>query len=199
MMAVAFLLFLIAGMAIATVVRQAQRTTAQKTLNEQLVSNKTLQGQVDKYSEAANRARTIDTVRSQVVIQLSYDVSWSRLVQELAVTMPADAFMTSFQGVSTALGSTAAGAPAPSGVVLAGVPSGGVTLHGAGLGFPSVAAWLQRVTEVRSLDNTWVTSAVKSPSSQGDVVLFTADANVAESARSNRLARELTLNQGVGR
>lgn len=201
LLAVVFMLVLIAGMAVATVVRQGQRTTAQRQLNEQLVANKTLERQVATYDETAARARTIDAVRSQIIIQLSYDVAWSRLLQELAVTMPSDAFMTSFQGVSTAPGSTAPGVPPvpPGTLVLAGVPSGGVTINGAGLGFPSVAAWLQRVTEIKSIDDTWVTNAVKSPSSQGDVVLFTAAANLTDSARSGRLNRELTLNQGGGR
>lgn len=201
LLAVVFMLVLVAGMAVATVVRQAQRTTAQRQLNEQLVANKTLERQVATYDETAARTRTIDAVRSQIIIQLSYDVAWSRMLQELAVTMPSDAFMTSFQGVSTAPGSTAPGMPPvpPGTLVLAGVPSGGVTINGAGLGFPSVAAWLQRVTEIKSIDDTWVTNAVKSPSSQGDVVLFTAAANLTESARSGRLNRELTLNQGGGR
>jgi hypothetical protein len=194
------MLLMLTGMAVATVVRQGQRVNAERSLADQQVSNKAIQRQVDNYADTAQRAAEIDAVRKQILIQLSYDVSWSRLMQELAVTMPNDAFMTSFQGASTAPGSTAPGvAPlSPGTKVVQGVPSGGVTVNAAGLGFPSVAAWLQRVSEVKSLKDTWITSAVRTPTPGGDVVVFSAAANLTEDARSNRYNKEESLGGGTG-
>lgn len=200
MLALVFMLLMLTGMAVLTVVRQGQRVSAERSLADQQVANKALQRQLDNYADTAQRAAETDAVRKQILIQLSYDVSWSRLMQELAVTMPNDAFMTSFQGTSTAPGSTAPGVPAlsPGTKVVQGAPSGGITVNAAGLGFPSVAAWLQRVSEVKSLKDTWITSAVRVPTSGGDVVVFAAAANLTEDARSNRYNKEESLGGGTG-
>jgi type IV pilus assembly protein PilM len=199
--AVMFMLVLFAGMAVATVIRQSQRANAEQALADQVVANQALQRQVDNYAETASQVEETDAVRNQVLIQLSYDVGWSRIMQELSVTTPGDVFLTAFQGTSTAPGSSAPGvAPlAPGTKVTPGVPSGGVTINGAGAGFPSVAAWLQRVTEVKALSNTWITNAVRTPTPGGDVVVFSAAASLTPDARSNRLAKEQALNEGLGR
>jgi Tfp pilus assembly PilM family ATPase len=192
LLAVLLMLLLISGMVVSTVVRQAQRAQAEGVLRDQLTENQILQRQVDNYADLAGEAAETDAVRQQVLIQLSYDVGWSRIMQELAVTTPSDTFLTSFRGVSTAPGSTATGVPplAPGTTVQAGAPTGGVTVTGAGAGFPSVAAWLQRSTEVNALANVWITNATRVPTSSGDIVLFTAAGNLTPGAQSNRLANE---------
>jgi type IV pilus assembly protein PilM len=138
---------------------------------------------------AAQQAQTqIDTLTGQVESVLTSDISWARMLQEIARTIPNDTWLTAFQGssaVDTSSSSSGAVTPTPTtptstpsttapagatGTTPSSTPtspstkapgaSGTVSFTVVGLDFPSVSAWLQRIgTQVPSFADLWVASA----------------------------------------
>jgi type IV pilus assembly protein PilM len=147
--------------------------------------NTTLQSQIAQLSTASNEQRQVQTLRSEVTGILAVDVSWSRMLNELARTMPNNVWLTSFQGqVSNAAPATGAGATP--GLLTTGALSGTVNFGAMGLDFPSVADWLKRVSSMASFSNLWVPQAQSTQLSGQNVVSFNSTANVTPKARSNR-------------
>jgi type IV pilus assembly protein PilM len=102
---------------------------------------------------------------------LAGDVEWTRLLQEIAVAIPNDVWLTTFAG-------TKGSGDAP----------GLVTVAAMGFDQTSTARWLLRIGELSSFNGLWVPSSTKSPGPVG-TVNFTSTANLTSAARSDRAAR----------
>jgi cytoskeletal protein RodZ len=148
-----------------------------------------LQREKDSLSAAELAELQIDTLQGQVESQLITDISWARMLQEIARTIPNDTWLTAFQGTSSGADTAAAGSttvtptPTPSTTATTtapvdgstgttpttavGTPSttgpaaaGTVSFTVVGLDFPSVSAWIQRIgTQIPSFTSLWVPSA----------------------------------------
>jgi hypothetical protein len=55
-----------------------------------------------------------------------------------------------------------------------------------GLEFPSVSAWLQRISQIPSFSGLWVSNAARSEVGDRDVVTFSSSAQLTSEARSHR-------------
>jgi type IV pilus assembly protein PilM len=200
--------------------KRAQLSDERSRLRAAEETNARLERRAAELADAQTRQREIESLRGQVDQLLATDVSWARMLQEIARTIPNDVWLTAFQGsvqagvtgapgapspgtgtttttAPTAAGTgTAVGAPDP----LAGVtplPSvgGTVTFSASGLSFEAVAAWLQRIGEIPSFANLWVSSATRARSG-GDgavltreVVTFSSNADLTVAATSDRRDR----------
>ena len=60
-----------------------------------------LQAEIAKLADAQTTQTQVETLRTQVQTLLATDVSWSRMLQEIARTIPSDTWLTAFQGSST--------------------------------------------------------------------------------------------------
>src|SRR5262249_53637575 len=60
-----------------------------------------LQQEKESLSGAEQTASQIQTLQGQAEAVLANDVSWSRMLQEIARTIPNDTWLTAFQGTST--------------------------------------------------------------------------------------------------
>jgi type IV pilus assembly protein PilM len=116
-----------------------------------------------------------DLQRRQAAVQgvLADDVEWTRLLQEVAVAIPNDVWLTSFVGTKGA-------APTP----------GLVTFSAMGFDQTSTARWLLRIGELSSFNGLWVPNSTKVPG-PGGLVTFTSTANLTSAANSDRAARLL--------
>ncbi|MGH9069212.1 MAG: pilus assembly protein PilM, partial [Acidimicrobiales bacterium] len=124
-------------------------------------------------AEAAAGAKRIEGV-------LGRDVAWTTLLSGLAGHMPADTWLTSFQGT------------APTGTT-----PGKVSLAGSGLAQTSTAHWLQDESALPSLTELWVSSSTKG-SGKGPVT-FSATADLTPRAYSRRAQAYLGGTGGTGR
>jgi type IV pilus assembly protein PilM len=150
-------------------------------------------------ADVAATEQQIGALQAQIDTTLAGDVSWTRLLREIAIAMPNDVWLTSFSGqVNTVTGgapggtvTTTPGTTAPGTVVggTAGAIDGSITVQGVGLEFPSIAAWIEGLSEVPALEGLWVPNATKSTFGDEDVVDFTSSAGLTDDARSDRAER----------
>jgi Tfp pilus assembly protein PilN len=175
-----------------------------------------LQAQTSAFGTVKSDQVQVEGIKAQVIQVLEADVSWGRLLQGVARTIPSDVWISSFQGAAskgsssapsaaaqTAAGlsgsaasnntpsaSPAAGSSATTAAVAGGGPSGTITFSASGLDFTSVASWLQRMAGVPALSNVWVASAsrpAQTPGGPPAFVTFSSTATFNSSARSDRI------------
>ena len=101
---------------------------------------------------------------------LAADVEWTRLLQEVAVAIPNDVWLTSFTGQKGS-----------------GETPGTVNFAAMGFDQTSTARWLLRIGDLSSFSGLWVPTSTKAPG-PGGLVTFTSTANLTEAARSDRAA-----------
>ena len=172
---------LIAGLAGLTYLKQQQVDDEKSKLAEAVARNAKLQTQIDALADVAQRQTQIESLSAEAQNLLAADVSWSSMLQAISRTIPADVWLTSFQGAVTPAGAAAPGAPAAptapatgststGGTTAAptagGGPSGTVNFSGQGRDFDSIAAWIQRIgSDIPSFRDLWVPNASKSTGS----------------------------------
>jgi type IV pilus assembly protein PilM len=199
---------LLAGLTLLTTGKAGSVDKARERATAAREANSRVQAQVSSLSTVQSDQVQLEAIKTQVTQVLQTDVSWGRLLQGIARTIPNDVWLTSFQGSSTKgsagagpsaasqtaaglSGTTATNAPATTGSTGAaqGAPSGTLLFNASGLDFTSVAAWLQRMAGIPSVGNLWVTSASRSAATPGvpQVVTFTSNATFNAGARSDRI------------
>jgi type IV pilus assembly protein PilM len=99
---------------------------------------------------------------------LADDVDWTRMLQNVAVAIPNDVWLTTFSGTK-------------------GTPS---TANFTAMGFDqtSTARWLLRIGDLSSFTGLWVPQSSKAPG-PGGLVTFSSAATLTDAARSNRAAK----------
>ncbi|MCZ7536358.1 MAG: type IV pilus assembly protein PilM [Acidimicrobiia bacterium] len=198
-------LLLGALLAYPTMQRQQQIDDERDVLAQRLQENQEVQAEIASLSDAQAKQGQLESITAQLTTLLASDVSWSRLLQEMAKEIPNDVWLTSLQASVTPPLAVASPAPttattAPAGspttattvpaappVAAVGVIGGAVQIQGTALDYPSVAQWLNRIARLQSLSGIWVPSAAKHALTTRDVVDFRSTAELTPSARSDRL------------
>lgn len=187
-----------------TMQRRQQMHDQEDALAGALAANAKVQAKIDSLSDAQMKQTKLDSITGQLTALLSTDVSWSRMLQEIAKEIPNDVWLTSLQAAvtqtPTAQGAAVAATPTtaaggttttsvPTGVqaVAANAIAGTVQISGTALDYPSIAQWLTRIVQIPSLTDLWIPNAAKHPLATRDVVDFQSTAQLTPSARSERL------------
>ena len=154
---------------------QAERRVAELTAEQQRLSNVTTLEQ------------DLTQRQAQITNVLRNDVAWTRLFNDIATVIPADVWLTTFQGTkATAASAATAGAAArPAGV-------GSVTIQGRGFDQTSTARWLLRIGDLREFQGLWVPNSTKSGAGDQQTVTFQSTATLTQDAVSRRLERYTT-------
>ena len=102
-------------------------------------------------------------------------IDWDKLLTELGLVLPNDVYLTTFTGVDNA----ASGVTGNSVITLAGQARFDPEESPA-LGYKSIAKMLVRLTEMKQLDNVWLTSATKNPDTETEAgnYLWAVTANI---------------------
>ena len=90
-------------------VRKSALDDERDKLAQAQAENAVLEKEKNSLAAAQQTQAQIDTLRSQVESQLTTDISWARMLQEIARTIPNDTWLTAFQGTSTSAGTGASG------------------------------------------------------------------------------------------
>jgi type IV pilus assembly protein PilM len=200
--AVALLLLL----GVPTVARQHAISHQHDVLKGQQQRNLSLQAQIGQLADAQAKQDRLDALTQQIATLVASDVSWSRMLQDIARTIPNDVWLTSFQGSVTPLATRAAAppptlAPGETTTSASGTTTptttpapvaeltGTVNFSAVGLDYPSVASWLKMISQLPSLSDLWVPNITKAKLGARDVVNFTSTASLTPRARSDRLER----------
>ena len=194
---------LLATLGVMTFLASNRLSTAESDRDKALAQNAALEAEASKYSDAEAEQALVDGLTRQVVTVLSTDVSWSRMLQEIARTIPNDSWLTAFQGSTTApssgapatidttsgvTGSTSA-TPPPFPRVITNI--GTASFSATGLDFTSVASWIQRIGEIPSFSDLWVPSATKGGAvgTTRSLVTYSSTANITSASTSDRASR----------
>jgi Tfp pilus assembly protein PilN len=168
----------VAVLAVLTFWWQSRVGTAEDAFAEQEAANIQLQTQVAALSDAQLLA---DTYAENVVLlagALGVDVSWGRLLNDLARMLPERVWLESFDGAVAQDGSI-----------------GALQIAGIGFGFPDVAAWLRSLDSDRfpGVTGTWVTGTSRTQIGAADVVTFSSSTSLTEAALSNRIDERIPV------
>ncbi|MCU1426931.1 MAG: type pilus assembly protein PilM [Actinomycetia bacterium] len=197
---------LIVLLAIPTLARQHQISNTKKDATKQLAQNDSLQRQINKLADARNAQLTLEQTRAEVQNVLASDVSWAKMLQELARTIPNDVWLTSFQGsvppptagtgaattttTSTGTGGTTTTSGTPTTTAPPAAASNGtITFNAMGLDYASVSAWLQRVSTIPSFANVFVPNAALVQGDTRNTVSFSSTATITPAAHTDRLSK----------
>ena len=125
---------------------------------------------------------------SQIATALRNDVAWTRLFNDISTVIPADVWLSSFQGTK---GAAAGAAPTPTPASGAAAQStiGSVTFQGRGFEQTSTARWLLRMGDLPAFMGLWVNSSTKSGEGSQQTVTFGSTATLTSQALSNRVSR----------
>ena len=165
--------------------RQEQRLTdAQNEAN-------TLQGRVAQLREFADLERTVKERQATLSSVMQGDIAWSRLLIELSMIIPGDAWLTSFVGSASDAQQTQTAPATPAPAPAPGAPATGARLGELNFGsntfdFPGVSKWISRLQELKSLQNIWVPTAAKGQVGSRQVINFTSTADLSAEAASRR-------------
>ena len=132
-----------------------------------------LQQEVDSLRDVTQLQTDLENRRTVVRGVLANDVAWTRLLQQVAVAIPNDVWLTGFNGAKAA-----------------GTTAGTVTFNARGFDQTSTARWILRVGDVPSFTGLWVPNSTKEPGPRG-LTTFTSTANLTASANADRSAQYL--------
>ena len=182
-----------------TFLASSQLSDANSARDAAQARNAALEAEAAKYADAQAEAATVEGLRGEAQSVLATDVSWSRMLQEIARTIPNDSWLTTFQGTvanggtttATSGTTTIAGATGVTGAPAAGTKIGTASFGATGLDFTSVASWIQRIGEIPSFTNLWVPNATKDSGTAASrsLVTYSSTADLTTSAISDRAAK----------
>jgi type IV pilus assembly protein PilM len=159
--------------------RNGQVGDAKQAADREEARTRSLQQEEGTFTRVQRIQADVAARRATAVAALDGDVAWTRVLQEIAGAMPSDVWITSFDGQ--------------------GNPSSGartVTFSAMGFDQTSTARWIQRLEEVPSLDDVWVSSSAASAAGSQSLVTISSDATLTDAAGSDRADR---LPGGEGR
>ena len=182
---------------------------AERELAEETSRADAVQAEVAKLREFSSLQADVDRKERTLAAAMAGDVHWSRVLVELSMAIPADAWLTSMSATATppAAAAPSGSAPsAPSGGSAPSAPSassapatsaaspaeagppklGTITFGAVTFDFPDIATWITRLSGDRSLQAIWVPSATKGQIGTRDVVNFNSTGELSEDAASER-------------
>ncbi len=149
-------------------------TRAENLVVAEQERNQTLQQRVIALDDVQTLVDEYDANATLVTDALSADMSWGRLLNDLARMIPDRIWLESFTG---AVGADESG------------EAGSVTVAGVAFSYPDVSAWLRSLDSDRfpSVDGTWVQTVSEASIGEADVVNFASTTSLTGSAFSNRI------------
>ena len=136
-----------------------------------------LQEQVTLLQPVALFEAEVDNRQALIEQSLQHDVTWTKLIQEVATVMPDDVWIDTFVGSAPNL-----------------TENGSFTVTGAGMDHTSSARWLLRLDALESVSGLWVPNSVRKQDGEfGELseVSFASTGVLTERALSTRLERYL--------
>jgi type IV pilus assembly protein PilM len=178
-----------------TFARAEQVAGQRDKAKREVAANHALQGRIDTLTDARNVEQQVTDAQQRVRDVLANDVSWSRMLADVARTIPNDVWLSSFQAQVAASASTASSPGAPAaGSPAASTPtslSGSVSFAAVGLDFTSVASWIQRMGRLSAFAGLWVPTITKAELGTRTIVNFNSNASLTAAAHTDRVARYL--------
>lgn len=144
------------------------------------------QAQVATLSEFSTLQTEVDRKERTLATVMADDVHWSRLLTELSMVIPTDAWLTSMSATATPSGEGAAPKEAAPATPAAVPKLGTITFAAVTFDFPDVATWISRMSSDKILQTIWVPSATKGEIGDRGIVNFSSTGELSEDVASRR-------------
>jgi Tfp pilus assembly protein PilN len=162
-----------------TVLQRMKISDAENDLREQRSQAASLQQRVSDLRQFEVMEQTANTNRNYLAASLRNDVSWSRFLDDLDTSIPADAWVTGLT-MAAKVGSTPMGDTA----------LGTVQYQGFVKSFPGLSGWLNTMESLDGLRFVYLSNGSKQDLGGTKVVNFSATANLTDSMLSGRCQKE---------
>lgn len=181
---IAYLVLLVA----VWMVRNLEVGRQEDRLTDAQAEANTLQQRVSNLQAFADLERTVKERQATLSSVMQGDIAWSRLLIELSMIIPGDAWLTSFVGSATDSQQTQTTPTTPAPAPAAGTTArlGELNFGSNTFDFPGVSKWISRLQELKSLQNIWVPTAAKGQVGGRQVINFTSTADLSAEAASRR-------------
>lgn len=158
---------------IITFVWQGRVGSAERRVEDETAINQQLERDVDALADARDLVARYDENVAIIDAALLAEVSWGRVLNDLARMLPDRVWLTTFAGAS---GQTDDGS------------LGTVTVEGTAFDVPDVSAWLRSLDSDRfpSVDGTWVSGVNIGLIGEIEVVSFSSATSLTFNAASDR-------------
>ena len=127
----------------------------------QNLTNAGLQTQIQQLQEFQQLQEQAAAQQALLTTAYAGEVSFSQMLMDVSLTIPSDAYLTSFNATLTAPVAGAVTTTPTTGFV------GSFTASGAADGFESLASWLTRLESVKGWVNPWLSSATETVANSG--------------------------------
>ena len=161
--------------------------SAQSDLDRATSQKTALQGQVARLSNVTATFAQVQARQAMLTQAMGDEVQWSHFMNDLALTMPANVWLTDVNISQTGTAPVAAPAAAGGAVFDAGI--GTVTFSGIAMSHDDVAVWLETLAKEKGYANAYFTSSNEVDLYGHTVVSFTSSVTVTPAAYSGRFTK----------
>lgn len=153
---------------------QGRVTRAEDLVVVEQQRNETLRQRVNELADAQLLVDDYDANARLIADALALDMSWGRLLNDLARMIPDRVWLESFTGAVSEGGEEALGS---------------VSVAGVGFSYPDVSAWLRSLDSDRfpGVDGTWVQTVSDAVIGRAEVVSFSSSTSLTAAAFSSRV------------
>jgi Tfp pilus assembly protein PilN len=180
--------------ALAWLVANQQKTSAQEQLDAATAERAMLQAEAVKYSDVPRVFATVAAAEQQLALAMGNEVRWSFFLNDLALTMPSGVSLETLQVTSPAPGTSpqavapaAANAAAAAGASGVGVPGlGTMNVSAKALSYNTVANWLDSLAKLPTLTDPYIGSITAGTEEGVKIVTYSSTATLTADALSMR-------------
>lgn len=171
-----------------------QINDAEDELAEVRARNAAIEEQIAELQRFADLAAEVEAKRTALQTVFAGDVDWPALLTEVAMVIPGEVWLTSFQGSAGATeGAQPVGTETAAVRIDTKEPFGRVAFLGRSLSMPGVARWMLRLESVREFFAVYLNSAVVAEDEAGlDIVDFDNTLELSDRAASKRFQGKIT-------
>jgi Tfp pilus assembly protein PilN len=162
-------------------------SSAQADLDSATQQKVALQAQVARLANVTATFAQVQARQAMLTQAMGDEVQWSHFLNDLALTMPANVWLTNVTIAQTGTAPTTA--PASAGVAVFDAGIGSVTFTGVAMSHDDVAAWLETLAREKGYANAYFTSSNEVDLYGHTVVTFTSSVTVTPAAYSGRFTK----------
>ena len=164
---------------------------AQDRLNAAQSQSTVLQHQIANLSNVTKTRAQFQAAQAALAKVLGTDVRWSRYLNDLSISMPANVWvenLTVNQSTLPSTGTTTSGTSTASSATTAGL--GSLTIQGKAMSFNDVAVWLDTLAKEKGYANVWLSQGATQVVGSDTVVNFTSTVTFTPAILSQRYTKQ---------
>lgn len=171
----------------------SQISTARDELANARARNQVLQAQIDELQRFAELEAEVQAKRTALQTVFAGDIDWPAIMTEIAMVIPGDVWLQSFDTSAGATEGATAAASETNPIRLSNkTPAGRISFTGNSVCMPGVPKWLIRLGTVKDFSAIWLTNATETDTRPGcEPVSFQSTVELSETSLSKRFQGEL--------